>query len=369
MTTAKGARFLSPAWGLSAGTPTFQNHTCDATNDGVGWIFQSQSTEAITHLGFRYGARTGTPPTYIIGLEGIAASTGSPDGTNKTNGGNCSGTFTPPASTAWDGLWQWVALSNSYTPTLGELLAITIRHSTGTVDASNYSSFTSHVSNVTPGRQAYPYSARLTAATWAKNNIAAIFGVRTGSLRYGVIFESSYTTTTAATTGHRVAAKIVVPAGFGSTFKLAGVRFVGQLVTGSREVTLNIWNSGGTVLNSVTLDTDMIASNFNSHAFEFIFSDLIELNFGDTYYIGLEVGSPTSAVAIYGTAYSSSSDFADTDGGSAIILSNFNGTSWTDSPTIRPLMELIVDDWTEPSSSGGAMIGPMRVIQSAGRRR
>lgn len=358
MTVANGARFLSPLWGMPVTTPTVQNHTCDANNDGVGWIFQAQSTAPITHVGFRYGARTGTPPTYIAGLEGIVASTGAPDGTYKTNGGNCSGTFTPPASTAWDGLWQWVALANSYTPTLGERLALTVRYSSGTIDASNFSTLTTHISNLAPARQAHPYALRLTAGTWAKQVVSSIFGLRTASLRYGAILENIYTTTTAATSGHRMAAKIVVPAGFGATYKLAGVRFCGHLVTTGREVTLKIWNSAGTALSSLTLDTDIAAGGFSLYTFEHLFSDSIDLNFGDTYYIGLEVGSPTSAVAIHGVTYSDAADFADLDGGASMILSNYNGTSWTDSPTIRPLMELILDDWTEPSGGSGAIVIP-----------
>src|SRR5688572_26797065 len=187
--------------GVDAAFQTATNVSLDASNDGVGWVFQANSADAITHLGFRYGARTGTPPTYRISLQSPTAAGGLPDGTVLGGGSPASGTFTPPADATWDGTWQWVALTNSYTPSRGQLLVSAIEHSSGTVDGSNFSSFTRQVTGFRMD-DGFPYSCILTAGTWAKSTMPC-FGYRTANGRYGYIGQSAYATNTAGTNGHR----------------------------------------------------------------------------------------------------------------------------------------------------------------------
>src|SRR5262245_6559267 len=108
-------------------------------NGGFGTLALNQSTDTmefiwdsydnglvISRLGFRYGTRTGTPPTYRISLQGVDGS-GLPDGTIKGGGSPASATFTPPADTSWNSTWQWINLSNTYTTAnRGEKLATVI---------------------------------------------------------------------------------------------------------------------------------------------------------------------------------------------------------------------------------------------------
>jgi hypothetical protein len=127
------------------GSVSFTNFTINSsagTADIVVWCFQADTTDAITDLGFRYGARTGTPPTYRISLQGASTSGIGPDGTVLGGGSPASQTFTPPADTSINGLWQWKTLANSYTPTRGQFLCSVIEYSSGTIDGSNNSSFT-----------------------------------------------------------------------------------------------------------------------------------------------------------------------------------------------------------------------------------
>src|SRR5438105_4685448 len=82
----------------------------DQTTDQIEYIFQAAEAITITRLGFRYGTRTGTPPTYQVSLQGVDG-TGVPDGTVKGGGSPASATFTPPADATWDATWRWVTLS------------------------------------------------------------------------------------------------------------------------------------------------------------------------------------------------------------------------------------------------------------------
>jgi hypothetical protein len=354
---------FGPSMGLNASTtPAASNHLVDAPTEGVAFVFDARSTNAITHLGFRYGARAVTPPEYIVGLEGVSTSTGFPDGTYKTNGGNCSGTFTPPADTSWDGTWQWVALANTYTPSLSERLAFTIRAS-GTPDGTNNSSFTTNIGNIGSILASVPYAARNTSGSWAMQTTQPIFGVRTASSRYGFIYQGNYTTRSASTVGHRQAMKISLPAGFGSTVRVIGFRASASIANAAGKAPLaKIW-SASSALASKTLDSDQVASAA-ANAFRIVetyFDTAVDLSFGTDYYIGLEVADATNGgVLIYGTQYAASDDKATDESGAYCNLATYNGSAWTDDNTVRPWMELIVDDWTEPSGGGAIIVNSRR---------
>jgi hypothetical protein len=369
MTFANYTRFGQPLTLNPDTTPSFSNHAIDASNEGVAWAFQAKSTEAITHIGFRYGARAATPPTYIAGIEGLSTATGFPDGTYKGGGSPASGTFTPPASTAWDGTWQWVALANSYTPSsIGEWLCSTIRYSSGTIDGTNNSSFSSQLTNAP--KTYFPYALRNTAGTWAISaNAFPVFGIRTANLRYGYIVPNLYSTRTASTVGHRVAMKVNVSSGFGDTYKVIGIRFAGSIASAvGKNPLCKIW-SASSALASATLDSDVIAISTAYRSTEIIFDTSVALSFGTDYYFGFEVADATSGgVILYGTQFASADDKATDDGGNYFSLATYNGSTWTDDATVRPWMELILEDWTEPASSG-SIIAPMRVIQNSRSRR
>jgi hypothetical protein len=217
-------RLGMPPQFLNVGTPTAAAHTVDATNDGIGFVFHAPTTDAITHIGIRYGIRTGTPPAYVVGFEGL--SSGNPDGTFLGGGSPRSGTFTPPADTTWDNTWQWVSLDNSHSPSaLGEATCIALRYSSGTINGSNFSSFVNEVGNLVATSQNHnPYSLRLTAGSWAKRTSMPAFGIRTASARYGYYYAAHYTTTIASN-GYRSTMKFRIPSSATNTYKLAGVRF------------------------------------------------------------------------------------------------------------------------------------------------
>lgn len=345
-------------------SPSASNHTLDASNDGVGWVFQAPNAAPITHVGFRVGARTGTPPTYVATLEGVDTGTGAPDGSDIGSGSPTAKTFTPPADTTWDGTWQWIQLTNPYTPTRGQFLAATVRHSSGTVDGSNNITVTSGFSGtlglVDGGA---PYALTLTAGSWAKAAIYAVFGVRTASTRYGRVLTGGFNTRSASTVGHRQALKFTLPAEWGDTFKVVGFSYNGSIAqTSGRAPVAALWSAGG-VLQNVTLDSDIARSPQTAYRGGTVYFDessLATLTFGTTYYIGLEVADATNAgVLLNGVQLGSSDDLLAYPLGTSAHLATFDGSSWSDDQTVRPDVELILADWTEPSGGGGGIIRAM----------
>lgn len=351
-------RIGNTVFGLPTGGLSFQNHTVDANTEGVSWVMQAREADAITHVGFRYGARTGTPPTYIIGIESPSVTTGHPDGVVLGGGTPASATFTPPASTAWDGLWQWIALDNAYTPVRGQRLAITIRHSSGTIDASNYSTFTTHLNSVAgESRTSHPYALRNTAGTWALQTSSPIYGIRTASTRHGSIIESSYITASASTVGHRRALEFIVPSGSCTSFTVRGFRFCGNIANAvGKNPVMGLWSAAG-VLQNITLDTDAAAIPANLYdQQEYLFDEttLSTLTPGTVYYIGFEVADATNGqVNLVGIGVNSADDLLAHAGGTAWRLATYDGSSWTSVATVRPFAELILGDVTGGGGSGG----------------
>lgn len=70
-----------------AAGPSVATLTADSTNAMAATVFQCADAVTITQLGFSYGTRLGTPPTYRLTLQGVNASTGAPDGVPKQGAG------------------------------------------------------------------------------------------------------------------------------------------------------------------------------------------------------------------------------------------------------------------------------------------
>lgn len=351
MTDVLRSALFSGAFGPNGTVSAFTNFTVSASTSGWGAIFQPWTADAITHLGFRYGARAGTPPTFSMRLEGVDAS-GNPDGSDVGGGSATAKTFTPPADATWDGTWQWIALTNSYTPTRGQFLASTIRYSSGTIDGSNNSSF----SRTAPGLSAFdefPYTATMTASAWTKINTAGpVFGWRTASGRFGFIAQSNYNTNTANTATHQSGMYFTVPAAWGTSYQVVGLAFYGRIAAAAGSAKVNLYQTDGTLLQSTTIDGDHMAAAGGTGGFRIVFQDtnLATLTTGTKYYAVIEVVS--GVVGIKG--------FNIAEAGDASAFANginrglvTNAGSYSETTTVMPICELILDGITVPSGSGG----------------
>lgn len=349
----------------ASGTPAFTTFQLDANNDAVEFIFQADEADTITHLGFRYGARTGTPPTYRISLQGVDAS-GFPDGTIKGGGSPASATFTPPASTAWDGTWQWVALSNAYTCTRGELLAMVIDYSSGTIDGSNRSSFTVLVTMFSD-RTMFPYSIQNAATVRTKQQACPPFGYKSSTHIYGIPIETTVATTfTNGSTPDERGLFFEIPTDWCSTYKVVGMQWRGTSQSAAGTVLIQLLQTDGTVLQDVTMDSDQTAANAaNSatHRARFNESSLATLTAGTRYYLTI-APQENVAVGIHFFGVDTADEWEPFPlSWRCGYVHRTNGASTTEDELQRPVINLVLAELTPPA--GGT--DPVGRLVMAGR--
>jgi hypothetical protein len=334
-----------------ASSPGFTTFTLDASTDAMEFIFQAPESIVITKLGFRYGARTGTPPTFKISLQGVDGS-GNPDGTIKGGGSPASATFTPPASTAWDGTWQWVTLANSYTCARGELLALVIKFDSGTIDGSNNSSFTELV-NAGSEAQGFPYAIQNNAGARTKRPLLPVYGYASSTTAYGNPCETAIAKAVFGSTDNpdEVGMTFNLPAGWGDTYKVVGVRFLISPNAGST-LDVTIYDTdGSTVLQRVAYDTDHGTTSTAQYEILFDEATLSTLNFGSTYRVSV---APAGTITLYGLQVDAAADWDAWPGGQDFAYSTrVDAGAWTQDATKRLLLELILADVTEPAGGGG----------------
>lgn len=349
---------LGPAagWGWNYSNPGFSAHALDATNDAIGWVFQAPSALTIAQLGCRIDLRAGTPPTYRISLQGVSATTGTPDGTVKGGGSPASTTFTPPADATWNAKWKWFALDNSYACSRGEMLSIVVEYSSGTVNGTNYTSIHYATNNMSVQAMGLPFASTNTAGTWAKQVFSwPLFGYRTSTSRLGNIMQGS-SAWTVATTGQREVARFTVPAAWGATFKVVGVRAMISIPPASNTFKLGLWD-GTTLLQDVTIDSDMLGGQNGARMCELYFdeSSLATLNCGTMYRVGVEcIGNSTTGLRVL--------DFNEYEDSEVwrcqmdVYREQWNGSAWVQNSTQVPEIAVILDDFTEPAAGGGLLL-------------
>lgn len=345
MVLANNASQLTP---LS--TPT--NQAMTASNNGTAFIFWPVTLDPITHIFLRAGTRTGTPPAYIGAIESVDTGTGSPSGTVLGGGSPASKVFTPPADSSWDNSGQWIALDNAYTPSdLVTPLAITYRHSSGTVDGSNNLSITRFFSSLGPVTQA-PYNTNLTGGTWSKTTNFPCFGYKTASGVYGLPTIGGYAMNMTVN-GHRQCLKWTLPTDWGTTVTVRGLSMaLARHGSSNGSYRIGVWNAAGTELTSTgTLPTNVSAGPTNAGTIRIPFPTPYVFTTGVTYYLGYQNDS-TQTAGIGGFRFQSAADRACLPYGTDKCLSSWNGSAWTDDDTVVPLVDIITDAIELPS--GGA---------------
>ncbi len=325
------------------------------TDNAVWAIYQAATADPITHIGMRHTSTTGTSPTYKASIQGVGT-TGNPDGTIKGGGSPASKTFSP-SSLGWGAAtWQWVALDNAYTPTRGEHIALHVTYDSGTVGAGNTSSILYSLTMPSSGR---PYGGDFQTANTKRDGFPSL-AYRTASGRYGFPLQAnSQVTYTSASSPNEYGVKFTLPA-WGSTYKLAGVRWLAGLIA-SGTYSVNLYDGGGaadtTVLQSLaSADGDFSQSSNRLQTFLFADSTLATLTFGNTYRISLKAESVNNFTLYYGDV-ASNDDFAAWPLGVDCYWTQRSGGNWTDVTTRRPFGELILSDFTAATGGGSANTG------------
>jgi hypothetical protein len=341
----------------TGGTMSFTSMTLDASNDAAEWVFQAREAATITKLGFRLTSKTGTSPNYKISLQGVNTS-GNPDGTIKGGGSPASVVFTFTSITAGD--WTWLTLDNAYTCTRGEFLAIVIIYDSGTIDGSNFMSVTiSH--DAWGGRRSFPIAIANTAGSRSRNSLVPVWGYQSASRTFGeplkAIAETQFSSDTAG--ADEYALTFTLPAGFGATKEIGGVRLNGRTSAAGKTLRVILY-SGTTALQTVDFDTDNFASTASGfRSMEFIFDEatLETLTVGSQYHLAFQPQDTGHNFALTHIEVSAASDLDAYPGGADFYMSTrVDAGAWTAVDTKRPVAEFLLNDFTEPAGGGGTGI-------------
>lgn len=360
---------MADALGLMFGLPSpqigdvsFNNFSLNAATDQLEVILDAEDAISITRLFVRLGAITGTSPTYIVSLQGVGAD-GNPDGTILGGGTPASATFNP-SGLGWSaGTGHWVTLDNAYTCTRGQQLAIVVAYSSGTIDGSNTASFTATGSSIQPVA-GHPFSIANDGGSRTRSTSGAIYGYGSATKAYGrplsgIGIPISFGI---ASSPDEWALAFTIPAAWGATFKVKGMKFwVYDLGGSDRTYRIQLYN-GTTVLQTKTYDNNHNALNqqcLRDNVVHFTESSLSELTCGNEYRVGIRPDSGTSLFA-YAYDVATAADWDAMPGGqNCKYSSRTDDGAWTDTATRRPMIAVILDDLTEPAGGGGGILVPI----------
>jgi hypothetical protein len=333
------------------------NFSLDQTTDKSEAIFQIPEDITVTRVGFRYGVRTGTPPTYKVSIQTVDATTGFPTGTVIGGGSPASATFTPPADATWDGTYRAVTLDNSASMTRGTLYGFVIEYSSGTVDGSNFSSFTNRSAIFNNLNFGLPYAIQNAAGTRTKQSSSGMPVFSVGSARpiYGlpVLAGTSTGNVNSNSTPDEIGIKFVVPS-WGATLSVVGVRIMLNATAG-RTFDMTLYD-GTTALQAVTFDSD----NFMTGAvvpsqFYFDETTLSSLTEGATYRLAFKPNETNTNLVMNYVSFGAAGDLAAFNGsGTYMYTSRTDAGAWSDTDTQILRMDLILGDVT--GSSGGTTV-------------
>lgn len=326
---------------------SWDNHNLDASTDALEWQWQCEEACTIDSLCYRYGARTGTPPTYQISLQGVA-STGRADGTIKSST-NAKATFTPPANTTQDDTFQCKTLTSGYACTKGEFLSTVIGYSSGTISGANFGSFSYGNGNDTDLR--FPSPVTVDAGTGTRRSGGIPWGYKCGSTFYGPQYQSAGQMDFGADSTPDERGNIfTIPAASCDTFKLDKATFKGYIDSAGSTLTLVVYE-GTTVRQDVVIDGDLALSGGWS---EGVFEEGYTFACGTAYRIVVkpQANGGTKAGLWKIDFASAGAQNSLPLGTSMYYTSRTDAGAFTDTDTSRAVINLSISDITEPSAGG-----------------
>lgn len=337
-------------------TPSASNFDLDSADDAQGWVYQMPEAATITQACYRYGARTGTPPTYRISLQGV--STGAiADGTVLGGGSPAQADFTPPANSSIDDTWVCHNLANSIALTRGQQIALDIRHQTGTINGSNKSSFTTYHTSCTPSDIYGIHSYRVTDGTPAAQvQRYYAFALKSASKTYGMpALNIERTSFSSDSNPDEYGMAFTIGAEKCESMELSGAKIAIRNGATGKTLKVSLY-TGTTELDTVTITSDKITSTgqggINLRA---IFTDatLDSLDCSAEYIIAIAPQETSSDFALYTVQSNAAAELGAWGYGTAwYLVTRNNGGAWSTSTTRRPMMGLFVHSVTGGSGGG-----------------
>jgi hypothetical protein len=333
---------------------TFNTLSFTAINQQYNVILRAAEDATITHVGFNFNTRTGSPGDFIFRIGAVDGS-GNPSSTIHASATIASSAVTYGGAS---GSLYWGALSSSYNVTRGQILACTVIASTGTWDASNNVTINYQLSNsaeANGNRSMFPYASRGSAR---QNGV--IGGMRSSTTAYGYPIQS-LGIDTYSFTSTRYGTRFTVPTGMGASVRLAGIRFRANNNSAS-DYDIKFGSiSGSTVTELMTLnvDTDQQNSSAEGYVHDHVFPTAQTLTAGSEYVIGIMAGNNNIQYGnIKLTAAIDRTAFAHSMYGTVKSGSWTSAGAWTDDDTrlymIVPFFDLI----TASSGGGGLKVHP-----------
>jgi hypothetical protein len=346
-----------------AGALGFTNFTIDGTTDEAALVFQTEDAATITKVGFRVATITGTPGDLTISLQSLGATTGDPAGLLG------SASVTIAATSLVAGQFNWVTLDASYAAGRGEFMAIKIDPTAGTWGASDLVVLSLALTGYN-GRAGMPYASQAPSGVYARVAGYPIFAYGTASKVYGHPIDAvANTTYDSGTTPDELGMVFTLPAGWGATYKIKGVRIlIGRPVNTGQSWILTLY-SGTTALQTVTVDSEFYGttsagSGYRLYELFFDETSLTALDFGSAYRLAIAPQGANGDVTIPEFSVRSAADMqAFPLEESAYYAGRVDAGAWSnDVTTKRIFMEIFVDDITEPSGGGGGGAHSMMVF-------
>jgi hypothetical protein len=292
--------------------------TIGSSNGGCAWYYVPTETFTVTTIIFQYTINTTpSPATFDVGIQGVDATTGMPNGTFNT-----SGTWTAPASGSG---WATITVT-SLSLTKGTPIYVVIRNATSGYSGSV--SIASNCSNKTVDKLIGPNTR--TSGVWAgpSTRPGGQFFLYSGTKYYG---RSTYTLSgseIAMVSPNEVGTTIQFPATGPDLILKRATLNVTTVNTGT-VFALNVRNSAGTLLGQATLDGDFVSTGSQP---TFLFPSPITLTAGTKYYIMLAQISGTTPLLRHCVNYNAQS-MTDIRGGVVANKVNYNGTTYTETAT------------------------------------
>lgn len=325
----------------------------DADGEALAYIFDAQSTDTLTKIGFLTGTVT-TGGTIDVRVETVDAATGFPTGTlwgTTTN-------YVHTLANSDDNVYVEVTLTSGASLTRGDMFAVVFKRPSGGA-LNGQLRFITGLSY-----QAFPSTNIYTAGAWSaysgNNSPACSLYFSTGgySTMKGVnghvalIFSSNVTVTFN---------NVSTPDVYGNRFsvpfdcKAAGIWVLADF---DGDADLKLYGSDGvTVLASVsnTALTPAIASSGVNYRF---FSSDVSLSANTVYRVAIEPSSSTSLTAYFATYHSSAIRAQSILGAQAYHTSAKNPTgtgSWTDDETRVVFIGVMLSSIDIPTGGGGGL--------------
>ena len=370
-TFAWNAAYLATFPGAQFGYGSDAALSMNASGIAFGCIFQVPEDLTLTHGNVIIRGITGTPPAYKLQVWPMSTSA---DNTPDTSGTVLAETaeFTPDTY-VYPGTLEKIAFESSYAASGGDVLCIICVYSSGTVDGSNYAKFTRNKGRV-DGISGAPSVLARTTTTWSSANVYYPSTYITTDKDYDIGGTPTLTTSTFSLADNDIGAlKIVMPDAIdGNGIKLfcKGFKYAGTGPNGEDEFTCGVWNAAGVALiESPTIVAEKGGGGtagswgYNLGIGDLLFGDVIELESGNTYYMGIKQAAGSTTIQMAGCWFRGENDmFRAWPGGDMLKASVWDSSAgspaWDDDGfgsfgEGRFLISPLLSDIQGTSSGGG----------------